>query len=89
MIEPDGTPGGRLVLTADQYAVLTEPATRLAVASLVPAVVMLGVPAETDDGLLVYDDPRLTGGDVDTVLYLLDNPAVLDAIAAEAPDDPS
>lgn len=85
MIEPEGTPGGRLVLTADQSALLDEPAVRRAVISLVPAAVMLGVPAETDDGLFFYDDPRLTTEDVDLILYLLDNPAVLDAIVAEEP----
>lgn len=85
MIEDGGTPGGRLVLTAEQSALLDAPAVRRKVASQVPAVVLLGQPAEID-GLFVFDDPRLTGDDIDLILYLIDNPAVLGAIAAEAPD---
>ena len=85
MIE-DGTPGGRLVLTADQYALLDEPTIRRKVIQYVPLAVMLITPAETEDGLFVYEDHRLTGDDVDTILYLLDNPSVLDTIAAEMPD---
>ncbi len=84
MIE-DGTPGGRLVLTAEQYALLDAPEVRRKVIQYVPLAVMLITPAQTEDGLFVYDDHRLRGDDVDTILYLLDNPSVLDAIAAEWP----
>jgi hypothetical protein len=86
MIEDGGTPGGRLVLTAEQYALITTPAVRATVIRYVPEAVMLVQPAEYD-GLYVYDDHRLRGDEVDTILYLLDNPSVLDAIAAEVPDE--
>jgi len=87
MIEPEGTPGGRLVLTAEQYALITDPEVRATVIRYVPESVMLVQPAETEDGLFVYDDHRLKGDEVDTILYLLDNVTILDAIAAEVPDD--
>ena len=48
---------------------------------------MLITPAETEDGLFIYEDHRLKGDEVDTILYLLDNVTILDAIAAEEPDD--
>lgn len=86
-MEDEGTPGGQLWLTAEQYALINDPAVRATVIRYVPEAVMLVTPAETGDGLFVYDDHRLSGDDVDLVLYLLDNPAVLDAIAAEIPDD--
>lgn len=75
-----------MVLTAEQMAVLDAREARRVIVSQVPAAILLGHPAETDDGLYVYDDPRLTGDDIDLVLYLIDNPTILDAIAAEMPD---
>jgi hypothetical protein len=87
MIEDGGTPGGRLVLTPEQYALITTPEVRATVIRYVPEAVMLVTPAEYD-GLYVYDDHRLKGTEVDTILYLLGNPSVLDAIAAEVPDEP-
>ena len=87
MDEDQGTSGGRLVLTAEQYALINDPEVRATVIRYVPEAVMLGTPAEAEDGLFVYDDHRLKGDDVDLVLYLIDNPSVLDAIAAEVPNE--
>ena len=83
-----GIPAGRITVTADQLAVLAAPEVRRAVASLVPATVMLGEPAEIPEGsgVWAWEDWRFTADDIALVLYLLDNPAVLDAICAEAPD---
>lgn len=88
MTEPDPTPAGRFVLTAEQEALLDEPATRRRIIAQVPAAVLFADGAPNDDATLyTHDDPRFTADDVDLILYLIDNPAVLDAIAAEAPDE--
>lgn len=78
--------GGRLVLTADQLALLAEPTLRRAVLSLVPALVMLGQPAEID-GLRVFDDWRLDDDSIDLVLHLLDNLDALDELVAAMPEE--
>ena len=85
IIDADGTPGGRLVLTADQWQTLIDPVIRRTVISQVPATVELGQPAIID-GLVLFDSPHLTGDDIDLVLLLLDNVAVLDTITEAVPD---
>lgn len=87
MIEDDGTPGGTFVLTAEQEAILDAPEARRKLMALIPEKVMFAHGAPNEDGtLFTHDDPRFTGDDIDLILYLLDNPDVLDALVAEAPD---
>jgi hypothetical protein len=88
MMEDEGTPGGQLVLTQEQYDVFTTPEARHQIISQVPVAVGLGVPAVTDAGLFVFDDGRLTGDDIDLVLFLIDNPPIIDRLVEEAPDAP-
>lgn len=85
MIDEDATPGGQLVLTQEQYAVFTTPEIRHQIISQVPKTVTLGVPAETEDGLFVFDDGRLSGDDIDLILFLIDNPPIIDRLLEEAP----
>jgi hypothetical protein len=89
-MDDDGIPGGRITVTADQLALLADPTVRRTVASLVPVAVLLGDPAELGEegsGLWCWDDPRLTPDDIALVLWLLDNPATLDLLVGDAPEE--
>ena len=64
----DETPGGRLEVPAATWLALTD-AQREAI-SVIPTAVTLGQPAEVD-GMLAWDDGRLTGDDIAAVVSVM------------------
>lgn len=65
----DETPGGRLAVPAASWLALTD--EQRAAISVIPTAVTLGQPAELD-GMLLWDDGRLTGDDIAAVLAAID-----------------
>ena len=65
----DETPGVRLAVPAATWLALTDE-QREAI-SVIPTAVTLGEPVELD-GMLLWDDGRLTGDDIAAVLAAID-----------------
>jgi hypothetical protein len=63
------TPTVRLEVPAAAWLALTD--EQRAAISVIPAAVTLGQPAELD-GMLLWDDGRLTGDDIAAVLAAID-----------------